>query len=67
MRALVLCAALLLCGCWTGDRLYADADARSVIPPGSYRFVSADEQIEVRILSAEGGLTRLEAEGETRD
>ena len=67
MRALAHCAALLLCGCWTGDQLYADADARSVIPPGSYRFVSDDEQIDVRIRSTEGGMTRLEAEGETRD
>jgi hypothetical protein len=60
MRCLIYLAALLLAGCWEGDRLYSIGDARQPIPAGTYRLTAADGETGIEQISLlASGLTQL--------
>ncbi len=57
---LVALLALALSGCWFGNGLFADSDARAVLEPGVYRFTEpgkAAHDVTISILPS--GLTKL--------
>ena len=57
---LILLLSLALAGCWTGDQLYADSDARSALVAGLYRVSMPEEKPgEVRISNLPNGLTQM--------
>jgi hypothetical protein len=61
MRYLVLAAALLLTGCWVGDGLYSNGDARQPIPAGIYRTTSGEDRIKIeKVTLLQNGLTQID-------
>jgi hypothetical protein len=66
---LVALLALALSGCWFGDGLFADSDARAVLEPGVYRLTepgTAAHDVTIAILPS--GLTKLDdPEGDDGD
>jgi hypothetical protein len=57
---LIALLSLALAGCWVGDRLFADKDARTALVPGLYRVSVPDEKPgEVRISVLRNGLTQM--------
>jgi hypothetical protein len=61
MRLLILCAlALSLAGCWAGEGLYSNGDARQPIPAGIYRATSGEERSQIQKVSLlPNGLTEM--------
>jgi hypothetical protein len=62
--------AFLLTGCWVGQGLFSDRDAKRVIEPGVYRSAAPGEEArEVRVSILPTGLTRMSdpADGENED
>jgi hypothetical protein len=65
MRILIVFAAFLLSGCWTGNSLYTAADARTALPPGRYRMVGDDGSPVIERVSIQAdGMTRFESDDE---
>lgn len=68
LRPLAFAAALLLCGCWVGERFYTDAEAVAAISAGLYRSISPDGEVrEMRVSILPNGLTRLSGDDEEFD
>jgi hypothetical protein len=65
MRLLMIALlSLALAGCWIGDRLYSDSDARPALVPGLYRLSTPGEKPgEVRISILRSGLTEMSDAG----
>src|SRR4051794_13239651 len=59
MRFLILIAALTLSGCWTGDGLYSDGDARPALSPGTYETTYDGETHRETISVLPSGLTEV--------
>ena len=60
MRFLVLIAALFLTGCWAGEALYSDSDAKQPIPAGSYRAINEDGKDGVEnVVLLPNGMTQI--------
>ncbi|MDQ8756573.1 hypothetical protein RCO27_10050 [Sphingosinicella sp. LHD-64] len=60
MRNLILVAAFLISGCWTGDMFYAATELRAPVAPGDYRLLSPDGQSDdARVSILPDGLTRF--------
>ena len=60
MRMLILAAALLLTGCWAGDRLYSSRDARQPISAGIYRTSNGDDRVRIeKVTLLPDGLTEI--------
>jgi hypothetical protein len=60
MRFLVLLAALLLTGCWAGEGLYSNTDAKQPIAAGTYRATNADGETKIENVSLlANGMTRI--------
>jgi hypothetical protein len=58
-------AILFLSGCWLGDALYTEADARPGIVPGRYRVITPDGAAKVMLVSLRAdGMTRIDLEDE---
>jgi hypothetical protein len=68
-RLLIALLSLALAGCWVGDRLYADRDARPALVPGLYRASAPGEKPgDVRISILPNGLTQMaDADGTDPD
>jgi hypothetical protein len=66
MRALLAsAAALLLSGCWLGGDFFGPADARAIVPPGTFRGTGTrgSDPITIRIAYQPDGLVRLDEDG----
>ena len=66
MRLLISFAALMLSGCWTGDGLYSDGDARPAVPSGIYQMSYAGETHTERVSLLPNGLTKFTDEDGTQ-
>jgi hypothetical protein len=67
MRALLApVVALLLSGCWMGGDFFGPADARAIVPPGTYRAMGerSGEPITIRIAYRPDGLVRVDEDGD---
>ena len=59
-RLMIALLSLALAGCWIGEGLYADGDARLAITPGIYRASTPDQPPqETRVTILPNGMTQM--------
>jgi hypothetical protein len=60
MRLIIFLSALLLAGCWAGEGLYSNQDAKQPIPAGTYRATDPDGKTKLENVSRlANGMTRI--------
>jgi hypothetical protein len=60
MRFLILLTAFLLTGCWAGEGLYSNKDAKQPIPAGTYRATNPEGETHLENVTwLANGMTRV--------